>query len=93
MRNEEPSKADDGQSRLTVGLDSAFQQAVHHAYAQTDGSYAWPNSREGDMLREAKREIENLRSAIKLYVSAGFGENTDFRKQGVAYDAAVEALR
>lgn len=24
---------------------------MHHAYAQTDGTYAWPNSREGDMLR------------------------------------------
>jgi len=48
----------------TVGLGSAFQQAVHHAYAQTDGTYAWPNSREGDMLREAKREIERLRAAL-----------------------------
>jgi len=41
-----------------MGL-SVFQQAIHHAYAQTDGTYAWPNSREGDMLREAKKEIEN----------------------------------
>ena len=44
--------------------DSAFLQGVHHAYAQTDGTYAWPNSREGDLLREAKREIERLRAAM-----------------------------
>jgi len=39
---------------------SAFLSHAHHAYAQTDGTYAWPNSREGDMLRQAKREIEAL---------------------------------
>jgi hypothetical protein len=39
---------------------SAFLSHVHHAYAQTDGTYAWPNSRDGDMLRQAKREIEAL---------------------------------
>ncbi|MHB9102439.1 MAG: hypothetical protein ACYC2E_13090 [Sulfuricella sp.] len=50
--------------RSNAGLGSAFQQAAHHAYAQTDGTYAWPNSREGDMLREAKREIEVLRAAL-----------------------------
>lgn len=42
-------------------IDSAFLQGVHHAYAQTDGTYAWPNSREGDLLREGKNEIERLR--------------------------------
>lgn len=52
-------------SRSNAGLGSAFQQAVHHAYAQTDGTYAWPNSREGDMLREAKREIEQLRNTLQ----------------------------
>lgn len=40
--------------------ESIFLQNVSHAYRQTDGSYAWPNSREGDMLRQAKREIEAL---------------------------------
>lgn len=43
---------------------STFLLNVHHAYAQTDGSYAFPNSREGDMLRTAKREIEQLRVAL-----------------------------
>lgn len=37
---------------------SVFLQNIHHAYAQLDGTYAWPNSREGDMLKQAKTEIE-----------------------------------
>ena len=28
--------------------------------AQTDGTYRYPNSREGDMLKQAKKEIEDL---------------------------------
>jgi hypothetical protein len=47
-----------------VEMGSAFQQAVHHTYAQADGTYAWPNSREGDMLREAMREIVALRAEL-----------------------------
>lgn len=38
---------------------SVFLQNIHHAYAQLDGTYAWPNSREGDMLKQAKTEIES----------------------------------
>jgi hypothetical protein len=41
---------------------SVFLSHIFHAYAQTDGSYKWPNSREGDMLRRAKLEIETLLS-------------------------------
>jgi len=33
---------------------------LNHAYALTDGTYSWPNSREGDMLRQAKVELEAL---------------------------------
>lgn len=40
---------------------SAFLSHLHHAYAQTDGTYAFPNSREGDMLRQAKKEVESLK--------------------------------
>lgn len=40
--------------------NSIFLADLHHAYAQTDGTYAFPNSREGDMLKTAKREIEAL---------------------------------
>lgn len=46
---------------------SYFLQGVHHAYAQTDGTYAWPNSREGDLLRAAKAEIEVLRAAVLCF--------------------------
>jgi hypothetical protein len=39
---------------------SVFLENLHHACAQTDGTYAFPNSREGDMLKQAKVEIEAL---------------------------------
>ena len=41
-------------------LGSVFLENLHHAYAQTDGCYCFPNSREGDMLKRAKAEIEAL---------------------------------
>jgi len=41
-------------------MKSVYLENIHHAYAQTDGSYAFPNSREGDMLKRAKVEIESL---------------------------------
>jgi hypothetical protein len=43
---------------------SIFLLNLHHAYAQTDGTYAWPNSREGDMLRQGMREVEHLRAKL-----------------------------
>ena len=45
-------------------MNSVFLENLHHAYAQTDGSYAFPNSREGDMLKRAKLEIEALKKVI-----------------------------
>lgn len=33
---------------------------MHHAYAKTDGTYDFPNSREGDILRRCKKELEEL---------------------------------
>lgn len=67
---------------------SAFQQAIHHAYAQTDGSYKWPNSREGDMLREAKKEVDQLGDALRcalstMSIAAGILEK-DGDESGVA---------
>lgn len=44
--------------------DSAFLQGVHHAYAKTDGTYGWPNSRDGDLLREGMKEIAELRTQL-----------------------------
>lgn len=52
---------------LIIGIsESVFLSHVHHTYAQTDGSYAWPNSHEGDMLRRAKAEIEKLETEISI---------------------------
>ena len=44
--------------------NSPFLQRIHHAYAQVDGSYAWPNGREGDLLRTAMNEIDALRKTL-----------------------------
>ena len=40
---------------------SIFLGNIHHAYAQADGTYAFPNSREGDMLKQAVRELAAMR--------------------------------
>lgn len=47
-------------------MKSIFLSNLFHAYAQTDGTYAFPNSREGDMLKTAKREIENLHAELEV---------------------------
>ena len=47
---------------ITPNKSSVFLSNLHHAYAQTDGTYAFPNSLEGDLLKQAKKEIEDLRS-------------------------------
>jgi hypothetical protein len=41
-------------------MKSVFLSNLHHMCAQTDGTYRYPNSREGDMLKQAKKEIEDL---------------------------------
>ena len=45
-------------------MNSIFLSNIHHAYAQTDGTYKFPNSQEGDMLKQAKKEIEYLRDFL-----------------------------
>ena len=78
---------------------SIFLSNVHHAFAQTDGTYAYPNSREGDMLKQAKHElsaaadeIERLRKerdearrnlCLSEAADLSFGEN------GVPYHPSV----
>ena len=47
-------------------MKSVFLSNLHHAYARTDGTYAFPNSREGDMLKRAKTEVERLIDGIKI---------------------------
>jgi hypothetical protein len=44
---------------------SVFLQNLHHAFAHTDGSYAFPNSLEGDLLKRAKDEIERLTTKLQ----------------------------
>ncbi len=38
------------------------------------------------------KQRDDLVAALKKYQAAGFGNSTDFAKQGEAYDAAIEAL-
>lgn len=45
---------------------SIFLANLHHAYAQTGGTYAFPNSREGDMLKQAKKELEQLQADLEI---------------------------
>ena len=50
-------------------MNSIFLSNIHHAYAQTDGTYKFPNSQEGDMLKQAKKEIEELQNWKKQQTS------------------------
>lgn len=40
--------------------DSVFLSNLHYFLAQTDGTYRFPNSAEGDLLKRAKVEVEAL---------------------------------
>jgi hypothetical protein len=42
---------------------SVFLENIHYFFAQTDGTYNFPNSSVGDLLKQAKKEIEQLQSA------------------------------
>ena len=41
---------------------SVFLANLHYFYAQTDGTYRWPEGSVGDLLRQAKQEIEARKS-------------------------------
>ena len=75
---------------------SAFQQAIHHAYAQTDGTYAWPNNREGDMLREAKKELENsitCQTEDEFRVLVELLSHPPFKYNASIFDRRISRLR
>ena len=57
---------------------SIFLANLPHAYAQTGGAYDFPNSREGDMLKTAKREIEYLRETLGRISRADSLENARY---------------
>ena len=44
--------------------ESIFLDHLKHAYMQTNGTYKFPNSREGDMLKQAKKELETAITRI-----------------------------
>ena len=49
-------------------MDSVFLENIHYFYAQTDGTYKFPNSVEGDLIKQAKKEIEaNLKKQNKCH--------------------------
>lgn len=43
---------------------SVFLSNLFYFYAKTDGTYAFPNSSEGDLLKTAKKEIEEYEKEI-----------------------------
>ncbi len=43
-------------------------------------------------LAKVTKQRDDLVAALKKYQAAGFGNSTDFAKQGEAYDAAIEVL-
>lgn len=45
---------------------SVFLENVRHAFLQTDGTMMWPNSLEGDLLRQAHHEIERTQAMRDL---------------------------
>jgi hypothetical protein len=47
-------------------MKSTFLANLSYFYAKTDGTYAFPNSAEGDLLKTAKREIEQLQTELML---------------------------
>lgn len=46
--------------------DSVFLSNLHYFYAKTDGTYEFPNNTEGDLLKQAKKEIEAFYTSEKL---------------------------
>lgn len=42
-----------------VEEESIFLSNLHYFFGQTDGSYQWPGGVLGDLLKQAKKEIES----------------------------------
>lgn len=45
---------------MTIKAKRVFLTNLHYFFAQTDGTYAYPNGAIGDLLKQAKEEIEAL---------------------------------
>jgi len=48
---------------------SIFLSNCHHAFAKTDGSMDWPNSLEGDLLKQAHKEIKEAEAEMALMIT------------------------
>jgi hypothetical protein len=70
---------------------SIFLLYLHHAYAQTDGTYAWPNSREGDMLKQGSVEVVCLRAELAATVKMldEVIKQRDEAQEDICYDEAM----
>jgi hypothetical protein len=55
---------------------SKFLSNLHYFYAQTDGTYAFPSSAEGDLLKQAKKEVEELREWME-HIARECGDEED----------------
>lgn len=56
-------------------MKSTFLSNIHHAYAQTDGTYKFPNSLEGDMLKQAKKEIMKKTIETNTTINVKIGDH------------------
>ena len=59
-------------------MKSLFLSNLHYFCAQTDGTYKFPDSAEGDLLKQAKKEIEALEA-----------ENVELRAKVIKFDDPV----
>ena len=59
--------------------NSTFLPNLHHAFARTDGTYAFPNSQEGDLLKTAKSEIEHHLTGLEKLRRAIHEADADHR--------------
>ena len=81
---------------------SVALEHMHHAYAKTDGTYDFPNSREGDILRRCKKELEHLielsdnsdyATAVRKICEIGQAdEYSDIQKYARMYIVATDCL-
>jgi hypothetical protein len=44
--------------------NSIFLSNLHYFFAQTDGTYTIPNTLDGDLLRQAQKEILEIRNSL-----------------------------
>lgn len=80
-------------------MKSVFLSNLHYFYSKTDGTYGFPNSSDGDLLKQAKKEIENMRDRLnEIWELTQFDWDTmpeqgrkDFRR--LVSEIADEALK